>query len=134
MASGTVASKGQITIPAHVRARLGLRPGSRITFVPTARGYEIPAVRIDQGSQGRRATADPVNQRRRNERDDRLGCLCGLPVIGLDTNVIVRYLVQDDPDQSAAASALIEELTETQPGYVSLVTVSSCTGFCVAPT
>lgn len=44
-------------------------------------------------------------------------------MIGLDTNVLVRYLVQDDPDQSAVASALIEELTETDPGYLSLVTV-----------
>ena len=44
-------------------------------------------------------------------------------MIGLDTNVVVRYLVQDDPDQSAAASALIENLTETDPGYLSLVTV-----------
>jgi predicted nucleic-acid-binding protein len=44
-------------------------------------------------------------------------------VIGLDTNVVVRYLVQDDPEQSAVASALIDELTETDPGYLSLVTV-----------
>jgi predicted nucleic-acid-binding protein len=44
-------------------------------------------------------------------------------VIGLDTNVVVRYLVQDDPGQSAAASALMENLTETNPGYLSLVTV-----------
>lgn len=44
-------------------------------------------------------------------------------MIGLDTNVVVRYLVQDDPDQSAMASALIDELTETDPGYLSLVTV-----------
>lgn len=44
-------------------------------------------------------------------------------MIGLDTNVVVRYLVQDDPDESAAASTLIEELTETDPGYLSLVTV-----------
>ncbi len=44
-------------------------------------------------------------------------------MIGLDTNVVIRYLVQDDPVQSASASALIEELTETEPGYLSLVTV-----------
>lgn len=44
-------------------------------------------------------------------------------MIGLDTNVVVRYLVQDDPQQSAAASALIDGLTETDPGYLSLVTV-----------
>jgi predicted nucleic-acid-binding protein len=29
-------------------------------------------------------------------------------VIALDTNVLVRYLVQDDPDQSAVAEAMIE--------------------------
>ncbi len=44
-------------------------------------------------------------------------------MIGLDTNVVVRYLVQDDPDQSDQASALIDELTESAPGYLSLVTV-----------
>ena len=41
MTSATVTSKGQVTIPADVRARLGLRPGSRIAFVATAGGYEI---------------------------------------------------------------------------------------------
>lgn len=44
-------------------------------------------------------------------------------MIGLDTNVVVRYLVQDDPDQSPVASAVIDALTETNPGYVSVVTV-----------
>lgn len=41
MTSATVTSKGQITIPAAVRARLGLRPGSRLAFVPIEGGYEI---------------------------------------------------------------------------------------------
>lgn len=42
MATATVTSKGQITIPADVRAKLGLRPGSRLAFVPTATGgFEI---------------------------------------------------------------------------------------------
>lgn len=44
-------------------------------------------------------------------------------MIGLDTNVIVRYLVQDEPDQSAMASAVIDALTENEPGFLSLVTV-----------
>jgi predicted nucleic-acid-binding protein len=43
-------------------------------------------------------------------------------VIGLDTNVIVRYLVQDDRMQSARATRLIEnELTPENPGFVSIV-------------
>lgn len=44
-------------------------------------------------------------------------------MIGLDTNVVIRYLVQDDPVQSATASELIDELTESGPGFLSLVTV-----------
>ncbi len=44
-------------------------------------------------------------------------------MIGLDTNVVVRYLVQDEPDQSAAASTVIDALTEKDPGFLSLVTV-----------
>ena len=43
-------------------------------------------------------------------------------MIGLDTNVLVRYLVQDDPVQSAKATAVIEQqLTEDDPGFVSIV-------------
>ena len=45
-------------------------------------------------------------------------------MIGLDTNVLVRYLTQDDKKQSAKANALIEnELTAQIPGYVALVTL-----------
>jgi predicted nucleic-acid-binding protein len=43
-------------------------------------------------------------------------------VVGLDTNVVVRYLAQDDPKQSAAATKLFEDvLTPEQPGFVSSV-------------
>jgi AbrB family looped-hinge helix DNA binding protein len=42
MTSATVTSKGQVTIPVDVRAKLGLRAGSRLAFVPTdTGGYEI---------------------------------------------------------------------------------------------
>lgn len=44
-------------------------------------------------------------------------------MIGLDTHVVVRYLVQDEPDQSALASSVIDALTEKDPGFLSLVTV-----------
>lgn len=43
-------------------------------------------------------------------------------MIGLDTNILVRHLVQDDPVQSPKATALIEErLTEANPGFISTV-------------
>lgn len=42
-------------------------------------------------------------------------------MIGLDTNVLVRYLAQDDPEQSAQASALIEGLSEDNRGFISTV-------------
>ena len=43
-------------------------------------------------------------------------------MIGLDTNILVRYLVQDDPEQSARATEILERrLTEKNPGFVSVV-------------
>lgn len=45
-------------------------------------------------------------------------------MIGLDTNVLVRYITQDDDKQSALANLLIDSLDESAPGYVTLVTVA----------
>lgn len=43
-------------------------------------------------------------------------------MIGLDTNILVRYLAQDDPVQSAKASDILERrLTLRNPGYVSVI-------------
>lgn len=42
-------------------------------------------------------------------------------MIGIDTNVLVRYLVQDDPEQSALATGLLESLTSANPAFVSQV-------------
>jgi predicted nucleic-acid-binding protein len=43
-------------------------------------------------------------------------------MIGLDTNILVRYLTQDDPIQSPKATEIMESrLTETNPGFVSVV-------------
>ena len=36
----------------------------------------------------------------------------------VDTNVIVRYLVADDPGQSEAARSLLEQLTPDNPGFI----------------
>lgn len=46
-------------------------------------------------------------------------------MIGLDTNIVVRYLAQDDPVQSPKATEIIEHrLNEDEPGFVSLVTIA----------
>ena len=43
-------------------------------------------------------------------------------MIGLDTNVLIRYFTQDDPAQSAKATEILERrLTPKNPSFVSLV-------------
>lgn len=45
-------------------------------------------------------------------------------MIGLDTNVLIRYLTQDDRKQAARATRLIEDtLTRDAPGFIGLVTL-----------
>ena len=46
-------------------------------------------------------------------------------MIGLDTNVVVRYLAQDDARQAAIATRLIEgSLSADQRGFISIVTLA----------
>jgi len=45
-------------------------------------------------------------------------------VIGLDTNVVVRYLAQDDDVQSAVATRFLAKLTKDQPGFISAVVLA----------
>lgn len=42
-------------------------------------------------------------------------------MIGLDTNILVRHIAQDDAAQSPRATKLIESFTDERPGYVALV-------------
>jgi predicted nucleic-acid-binding protein len=42
-------------------------------------------------------------------------------MIGLDTNVLVRYFAQDDVAQSKKATALMESFSAERPGYVSQI-------------
>ena len=39
-------------------------------------------------------------------------------MIGLDTNVLVRAVVRDDPEQTALAQARLQALTLSNPGFV----------------
>lgn len=38
-------------------------------------------------------------------------------MIGLDTNVLVRYIMQDDPKQSAKATKLIERASRDKASF-----------------
>lgn len=70
MAVSTVTSKGQITIPAEVRRNLGLKPGSRVTFVPLDSGtYEfLPVTGTVKSLQGIiSAPEEPVTIEQLNE-------------------------------------------------------------------
>lgn len=43
-------------------------------------------------------------------------------MIGIDTNVLVRYISQDDPSQARKATTIIErECTESSQGFISVV-------------
>ncbi len=44
-------------------------------------------------------------------------------MIGLDTNVLVRYIMQDDARQAALATKLVDALTPQAPGFVPMVVV-----------
>jgi predicted nucleic-acid-binding protein len=47
-------------------------------------------------------------------------------MIGLDTNVVVRYVMQDDPIQSPKANKLIESLGDGK-GYITLIALVETT-------
>jgi predicted nucleic-acid-binding protein len=44
-------------------------------------------------------------------------------VIGLDTNILVRYFGQDDAQQSPQADAIFDSLTADHPGWVGLAAI-----------
>lgn len=43
---------------------------------------------------------------------------------GLDTNVLVRFMTQDDATQFAKAVRVMEALTPDQPGFISLTAIT----------
>lgn len=52
-------------------------------------------------------------------------------MIGIDTNVLVRYIAQDDPGQSPQATRLIEqECDSATPGFIGLVVLVELVWVC----
>jgi predicted nucleic-acid-binding protein len=45
-------------------------------------------------------------------------------MIGLDTNVVVRYLTHDDPAQTTAAVKVMDSLSSDLPGFLSLIVIA----------
>lgn len=45
-------------------------------------------------------------------------------MIGLDTNVLVRYVARDDPGQTAKADALLDRLSRDEQGFVAVLVVA----------
>jgi predicted nucleic-acid-binding protein len=45
-------------------------------------------------------------------------------MIGIDTNVLVRYLTHDDPTQTAAAMRVMNSLSFDSPGFLSLIVIA----------
>jgi predicted nucleic-acid-binding protein len=45
-------------------------------------------------------------------------------VIGLDTNVVIRFLIHDDPHQTAAAAKILNSLSPESPGFLSLTVIA----------
>ena len=42
-------------------------------------------------------------------------------MIGLDTNVLIRYIAQDDAIQTPIATRLFESFNSEKPGFISVV-------------
>lgn len=85
MATVTVSDKGQVVIPAEIRRKLGIKPGSRLDIYPEGQGFrvelhrQIEPTRVEEGygmlvcnlSGERHLTDFDVASAMRKESDDR---------------------------------------------------------------
>ena len=55
-------------------------------------------------------------------------------MIGLDTNIVVRYLTHDDAAQTAAAVRVMDSLSQDSPGFLSLIVIAELVWVLEAPT
>ncbi|QKK30546.1 type II toxin-antitoxin system VapC family toxin [Rhizobium indicum] len=50
-------------------------------------------------------------------------------MIGLDTNILLRFFLKDDAVQTEKVTALFASLSETAPGYINCITLMECVWF-----
>ncbi len=55
-------------------------------------------------------------------------------MIGLDTNVLVRFFAQDDRNQCKRVDEFMQSLAPGNPGFVSLVVLAELVGSCFGAT
>lgn len=116
----TLTSKGQITIPKPIREAFHLRASHRVDFV-LAEGGQVLLVPVTRSVKRLKGIL-PKPARAVSLEAMEAAIVRGAAMIGLDTNVLVRYIVQDEPAQARAATRLIErECTPAEPGYISLL-------------
>lgn len=102
MSTATLTTKGQITIPAEVRHDLKVDAGDRVEFVQIGPGrYEFVAANRSVtelkgmfGKAAKKVTLEEMNAAIARARG--VGAM-----IGLDTNVLVRSTMHDDPQTVA---------------------------------
>lgn len=84
----------------------------------------LPFTGRDPAGDGAEGYVRQARQDRLDRRDERRhrATQRGREVIGRDTHVIVRYVMQDDPRQASQATRLIESLTLERPRFPSLPT------------
>jgi len=46
-----------------------------------------------------------------------------IDLTGIDTNVLIRYLIKDDPEQTGKAVSLFRSFSSTNKGFISLVVI-----------
>ena len=97
----TLTTKGQTTIPKEIRDSLGLKPGDRMTFTLMTDGTVVMRVK----KQERHGLGGPPAQ----EGPEAGGHHAPFTLmLGLDTNVLVRFLVRDHEVQFERARRLIK--------------------------
>ncbi len=115
-----------------IREYLHVKPGDRVKFFmhPDAAPSVVPkliVVTAIAGSsrwRGRPATLEEIcdNQKPSLLEQAKVQCAAQAAMIGLDSNILLRYVTQDDPVQAAQATEVIEHrLTEQEPGFISVV-------------
>ena len=100
-AESTLTSKGQTTIPRSIRERPQVKPGDRMSFTLMPDGTVLLRIK-------NRSVMSLAGSLRKKSQRDPAGRSAVLLMRGLDTNVLVRFLVRDDEIRLDRARRLIQ--------------------------